>query len=168
MEGKSLKHAAIFLAFLIVVTGCARNKGLQKDVNLLKTQVGGVAADVGRLTEEQKALQEALQNEEARASQLEQEIAVIRDKIGAYRSGSMATSKPGVYRTPSGFEVDSREIQSALKNAGYYTGLIDGKIEFKSVGAIKEFQTDNNLEVDGICGRKTWAKLRPYLESQGR
>lgn len=55
------------------------------------------------------------------------------------------------------------EVQTALKNAGYYKGNIDGKIGPKSKEAICEFQRDNNLTVDGKVGRMTWAKLKSYL-----
>jgi murein L,D-transpeptidase YcbB/YkuD len=54
-------------------------------------------------------------------------------------------------------------IQKALKNAGFYTGEIDGKIGPKTIEAIKEFQGKNNLKVDGKVGPKTWEDLRKYL-----
>lgn len=56
----------------------------------------------------------------------------------------------------------SEEIQIALKNAGYYTGTIDGNIGPKSRQAIESFQAANHLTVDGNVGPKTWAKLAPY------
>ena len=52
----------------------------------------------------------------------------------------------------------------ALANAGYYDGKIDGKIGSVSTKAIKEFQKDNGLKVDGIVGGQTWAKLSEYLD----
>ncbi|MEM7816647.1 MAG: peptidoglycan-binding domain-containing protein [Candidatus Aenigmatarchaeota archaeon] len=57
----------------------------------------------------------------------------------------------------------SKNIQIALKNAGFYKGKIDGIIGPKTLKAIKEFQAKNNLEVDGKVGPKTWAKLKEYL-----
>ena len=56
-----------------------------------------------------------------------------------------------------------RDIQQALKNAGFYQGPIDGKIRPKTREAIKEFQQANGLKVDGKIGRHTWEKLAPYL-----
>ncbi len=55
------------------------------------------------------------------------------------------------------------EIQQALKNAGLYEGEVDGKIGPKSKKAIEEFQAKNNLTVDGKVGRKTWEKMKEYL-----
>jgi peptidoglycan hydrolase-like protein with peptidoglycan-binding domain len=57
------------------------------------------------------------------------------------------------------------EIQTALKNAGYYTGLIDGKIGPLTKKAIEDFQRANNLQVDGKVGPKTWALLGSYLNA---
>jgi peptidoglycan hydrolase-like protein with peptidoglycan-binding domain len=56
-----------------------------------------------------------------------------------------------------------KEIQVALKNAGYYTGSIDGKLGPKTKKAIEEFQKANNLEADGKVGRKTWIILSKQL-----
>jgi len=57
----------------------------------------------------------------------------------------------------------TKEIQLALKNAGFYNGKIDGIVGPKTLSAIKEFQAKNNLKVDGKVGPKTWEKLRNYL-----
>ncbi len=57
------------------------------------------------------------------------------------------------------------QIQQALKNAGVYQGAVDGKIGPKSKAAIKSFQEQSGLVADGKVGRKTWAKLGPYLNS---
>jgi len=60
--------------------------------------------------------------------------------------------------------VSPREIQTALKNAGYYNGVIDGKIGSKSRQAIVEFQKDHELKSDGIIGKRTWDEMKNYLE----
>jgi peptidoglycan hydrolase-like protein with peptidoglycan-binding domain len=54
------------------------------------------------------------------------------------------------------------EIQTALKNAGFYTGNLDGKIGPKSKKAIEDFQKANGLKVDGKVGPKTWEALNKY------
>lgn len=61
------------------------------------------------------------------------------------------------------YKPTSKEIQTALKNAGFYGGEIDGKIGPQSKKAIEEFQKVNSLEVDGKVGPKTWAVLGKYL-----
>ncbi|MCX5706848.1 MAG: peptidoglycan-binding domain-containing protein [Candidatus Omnitrophica bacterium] len=57
------------------------------------------------------------------------------------------------------------DIQAALKNAGFYTGKVDGKIGPMTKKAISEFQKANNLEADGKVGAKTWTALSRYLNS---
>lgn len=59
-----------------------------------------------------------------------------------------------------------QEIQTALKNAGFYAGAIDGKIGPLSKKATEEFQKANGLEADGKVGPKTWAVLSAYLNPQ--
>ncbi len=58
------------------------------------------------------------------------------------------------------------EIQTALKNANFYTGTVDGKIGSMTKKAIKAFQAANNLQADGKIGPKTWAVLGKYLNPQ--
>jgi peptidoglycan hydrolase-like protein with peptidoglycan-binding domain len=56
-----------------------------------------------------------------------------------------------------------KDIQTALKNAGYYAGEIDGKFGPKTKKAVEDFQTANNLKVDGVAGPVTWNILKKYL-----
>ena len=56
-----------------------------------------------------------------------------------------------------------KEVQTALKNAGYYDDAIDGKLGNKSKTAIRTFQEEHDLQVDGIVGRKTWTAMKSYL-----
>jgi hypothetical protein len=60
----------------------------------------------------------------------------------------------------------SRDIQTALKNAGFYNGAVDGKIGPKTKSAIEEFQKAKGLKADGRVGPKTWAELEKYLLKQ--
>lgn len=52
-----------------------------------------------------------------------------------------------------------KEIQQALQAAGFNPGPVDGIRGRKTIMAIKEFQKVHGLEVDGIVGPKTAAKL---------
>lgn len=51
------------------------------------------------------------------------------------------------------------QIQTRLKNWGYYTGEIDGIFGSKTESAVRYFQRKNGLTVDGIVGRQTLAAL---------
>ncbi len=52
-----------------------------------------------------------------------------------------------------------REIQARLAALGYYNGSIDGIYGVQTKNAVKRFQQDRNLTVDGIAGEKTLAAL---------
>jgi peptidoglycan hydrolase-like protein with peptidoglycan-binding domain len=65
---------------------------------------------------------------------------------------------------PAGpYKPAANEIQTALKNAGFYSGVIDGKIGPNSKKAIVEFQKSQGLVADGKVGPKTWEALVKYL-----
>jgi peptidoglycan hydrolase-like protein with peptidoglycan-binding domain len=67
---------------------------------------------------------------------------------------------------PSGpFKPTAKGIQTALKNAGLYSGAIDGKLGPMSTKAVEEFQKANGLVADGKVGPKTWAAMSKYLSS---
>lgn len=52
-----------------------------------------------------------------------------------------------------------RQIQTRLKNWGYYTGEVDGIYGSKTEAAVRYFQRKNGLVVDGIAGSKTLAAM---------
>jgi len=60
----------------------------------------------------------------------------------------------------------SKDIQRALKNAGFDPGAIDGKLGPKTKQAILDFQRSKNLKADGKVGSKTWSELEKYLIQQ--
>ena len=54
---------------------------------------------------------------------------------------------------------ENKQIQQKLKDLGYYYGNIDGILGSQSVQAIKNFQRDYGLTVDGIVGPNTLKAL---------
>ena len=60
----------------------------------------------------------------------------------------------------------NKDVQTALKNAGFYAGSVDGKIGPRTKSAIQEFQKAKGLKVDGKVGPKTWAEMEKYLLKQ--
>lgn len=55
---------------------------------------------------------------------------------------------------------DVRKLQTALTDAGYELGKIDGDFGIKTQRAVVCFQFEHSLEVDGIAGPQTQAKLK--------
>jgi len=56
------------------------------------------------------------------------------------------------------------QIQTALKESGFYKGKIDGKFGRKTRKAVKDFQRFKGLKIDGKVGAKTWGELKQYLK----
>jgi len=53
---------------------------------------------------------------------------------------------------------DVQRMQALLLVAGNPTKL-DGRFGPETLIALNQFQRDNALQVDGVCGLKTWTKL---------
>lgn len=56
-----------------------------------------------------------------------------------------------------------KRLQMNLNFLGYYCGFADGIKGVKTVEAIKKYQKDNNLKVDGIAGQKTIDSIRAKI-----
>jgi len=61
---------------------------------------------------------------------------------------------------------ENKAVQSRLKDLGYYTGPIDGYLGGNTVPAIRAFQRDDGLSVDGIVGKQTLQALGVTVGSQ--
>ena len=148
--GKATRLTMLMLMVgLIALSGCASRK-TGKKVDTMQAQVNAMTDELVRLDQSLQDTRSALQLQEG----------------GGGVAGSSAVSSSegamvgGMYRTPSGFEIPSVNIQKALKKAGYYNGAIDGKVGPGTRDAIASFKKDNGLTADGVCGRGTWAKLK--------
>jgi peptidoglycan hydrolase-like protein with peptidoglycan-binding domain len=58
----------------------------------------------------------------------------------------------------------TKQIQIALKKAGFYEGKIDGVIGRQTRKAVRAFQKSKGLNPDGVVGPKTWEELSKYLK----
>jgi peptidoglycan hydrolase-like protein with peptidoglycan-binding domain len=142
---KFLRFGFLPAILLFTATGCAHN-ATQERLNSLEAQVGVMTDEIARLDQ-------ALQEKQAGSAQ-----------VPGTTAGPVSENT-AIYKTPSGFELPSADIQKALKGAGYYKGALDGKIGATTKDALKSFQQDNGLSPDGVCGRRTWDKLKVYLSS---
>ena len=85
-------------------------------------------------------------------------------KVETVVASSTAKSGKLEQLPPAGpFKPTAVEIQTALKNASFYTGEVDGKLGPKTKKAIAEFQKANGLTADGKVGPKTWNALSKHL-----
>jgi len=89
------------------------------------------------------------QNQEINVAMEEKKTrADVQDEIMSYRLKSKGRTK---------------QIQAALKKAGFYKGEIDGKEGPQTKRAIKAFQKAKGLNPDGVVGLKTWGELNKFL-----
>ena len=138
--------ALIVVVSFVLLSGCA-TFGHKKDMEIqgLKNQISVLESQVQTKDEEINSLKDALN----KASEEKQDV-------DAKMTVSCSTkSRP-----------NAKQIQTALLNAGYYAGSIDGKLGKQAREAIRNFQKANNLPVDGKVGKKTWMLLRKYLNQK--
>ena len=130
-------YFAILGLVLVSFLGCATLPEGSKDVEIyrLKTRIQVLEDELSQKQKENLSIKEEL-------AQLKQ---LLEEKT--------------VFKMPSG-----KEIQTALKNAGFYTGEIDGQIGARTKEAITKFKEANKLNADGVVGSKTWELLKKYLK----
>lgn len=75
------------------------------------------------------------------------------------------TASADLYKKGSSGDV-VREIQTRLKNWGYYSGAVDGIYGSATEKAVRYFQSKNGLSVDGQTGDLTLAALGISTKSQ--
>ena len=131
------KFIALLLVFVLPLAGCA-SLASKKTVDHLDKRVDKV---------------------ETRQDAMEGQIDDTSSK-SVYKASDKATQS-GFAKTTT---LSKENTQKALKNAGYYHGAIDGKLGPVSRKAIREFQADHDLKVDGIAGTQTQKALKTYLD----
>jgi len=139
------KNAFIILALVLTVylVGCGK-----KEVAMEESQEPMSMESLSTVTTETKAVPDA----KTQATQVAPAVEV--------------TTAPAKLEPlpPSGpYKPTAQEIQTALKNAGFYSGAIDGKSGPMTKKAIEEFQKANGLKADGKVGTKTWSILSNHL-----
>nr|WP_089966517.1 spore cortex-lytic enzyme [Lihuaxuella thermophila] len=76
--------------------------------------------------------------------------------------------RPGMNKAPAGGPVlkigsrggDVYDLQGRLRFLGFYTGKIDGQYGWRTYRAVRLFQYEFGMKIDGVAGPKTLTKLR--------
>jgi len=126
-----------FILSVVFICGCAVTESVTQE-----------NSDRGNLSKAENRVR-ALELE---LKQKQNENLVLKEKIAELEKVSI--------RMPTG-----KEIQTALKNAGFYDGEIDGQIGTKTKDAVKEFQSAKELSPDGVVGSRTWLVLSEFLKA---
>ncbi|MDD3088080.1 MAG: peptidoglycan-binding domain-containing protein [Candidatus Omnitrophica bacterium] len=135
----------IAVVILISTSGCV-TIGKKKDL-----EIQGLRGQIS-------ALESSLESKD-------QEIANLREDLDRAMQERIVPIKDTVSIEPKS-RPNVTQIQTALRNAGYNPGKIDGRMGGQTREAIKSFQRANNITVDGKVGKKTWELLRVYLEKK--
>ncbi len=141
--GKKVVLLGVVLVFLFSLSGCATTRKNDELLNQgLRNKVLALESQLNEKDNEINSLREALAQSSEVSSEKVSKVSEVKER-------------PTV-----------KQIQTALKNAGYYQGAVDGKIGKNTRQAIRDFQKANNLPADGKVGKKTWAVLKVYLEKK--
>lgn len=85
----------------------------------------------------------------------------------ASSSAPVAPLGPPTLRTEASGSAVS-QLQRELQELGYYNGPVDGGFGEQTLAAVKKFQTDQQLFVDGVVGPSTWDALSSALDGRPR
>lgn len=142
---KRVMAFCFIVVMAISFSGCA-TFGKKKDLEIqgLKNQVTG--------------LESQLQNKD-------QEINTLKEELdrAAQEKNNLSQNK-GIFEAKS--RPNNKQIQLALRNAGYNPGKVDGRIGRQTREAIRAFQRANNITVNGKVDKQTWEVLRGSLANK--
>ncbi len=139
----------ILLAVLCAgfLAGCASTNNAQDSENQIKqyqNRITYLESELQKKNQEVSSLETSLEKAQGAPSE-KQQVQPAEEKEAA--------------------QLSPKQIQEALKKAGFYDGPIDGKIGSKTRKAVKKFQRANNLHADGVVGKTTSSKLSGYLSN---
>jgi len=98
---------------------------------------------------------------ESQIQSKDQELNSLKEALASAEAQNEAAKKEAIPEAKS--RPNNKQVQIALRNAGFEPGALDGKMGRQTRDAIKAFQRANNLKEDGKVGKKTWAVLKNYL-----
>jgi len=138
------KNIAVGIVFIMLLTGCVttqRGQGIQTQE--LQTRVNYLELELKRKNQEINRLESELEKTQ-------------------YVTLTPDSQKIEYKETEAPQEIPIKQVQLALKKAGFYKGDIDGKQGPKTKEAIRAFQKARGLKVDGVVGKTTWQVLNKY------
>lgn len=150
------RYLALWIVVLISMSGCA-TVGSSGQVQNLQHRVSELERELAKKDQEIANLRYDMNIEESK------EIVFDEDILKELEAKEKQVSKPKASTSVKSVKKTNRNIQRALKNAGYYKGRIDGKIGKYTKRAIRNFQRAKGLRADGVVGKYTWSRLKKYL-----
>ena len=150
----------IVIPISFLLAGCSTVSS--KRLNNLETKVSTLEAKVDSVEQRQSAI-------EGQTGASRESVGYIKGKVDSRGPSTIvvtgAQGNEGYLYKSGKKSLTHKDIQLALKNAGFYNGPIDGKVGKNTKKAIKEFQKANGLKANGVVGKETKEKLAGYLEA---
>jgi len=153
----------LVLPLVLMLVGCSTVSS--KRLNGLETKVSTLEAKVDSVEQRQSAI-------EGQTGESRESVGYLKGKVDSRGPSTVvvtgAQGNEGYLYKSGKKSLTHKDIQFALKNAGFYNGPIDGKIGKNTKKAIREFQKANDLKTDGVVGPKTRDLLLQYLTQGAR
>ncbi len=89
---------------------------------------------------------------------IESGILQIRESVETFSNRNLSMGSRGN---------DVSELQTRLQELGYYSANIDGVFGYQTLYAVRKFQKDYGLKVDGVAGEKTRNALTQNTKGGG-
>lgn len=156
--GSFVGRGGMLLAVAIAISGCAGQH--RQALSRLQSQVGLLDERVAQL--ERTSAPSFSQG--GWASPAQEGLPAGQAGAGTAAKATAPSPQPATEAVPPTPKPSTREIQRALKNAGFYQGATDGKRGPMTKAAVREFQRVHGLKDDGVVGKQTWAKLSAYAD----
>ncbi len=157
MEATVFTRLLLAIVFISVVSGCATTQPKPSD----------------QLSNRVIELEKKLEEKDSEIVDLQYEVKDLHSKVENNKGVPSLSDDAAIASTPGEktgddkvikVNVSATKVQMALKNAGYYTGKVDGKAGSGTKAAIAAFQKAQGLAADGVVGRKTWDALKQHLK----
>ena len=154
----------VLFALFIVVSGCASTQQNPSLTNQLQTRVADLEQQLQAKNEEVDSLKSQVKDLAYEADRAKMQASRSFESSRPESTGTVAYSGKSSSGDIIRVSASPDQVQTALKNAGYYQGVVDGRIGAKTKEAISRFQKDRGLKADGIIGKRTWDELKTHLE----
>jgi len=142
---KAMSAVIVFMLFLFF-SGCATmGRNIEMENQKFRTQIS------------------TLENQ---VKEKDLEIESLEIELDKSRTSQSAVPKIKLPLAKDIKEFNISNVQTALKNAGFDPGVIDGKMGKKTKKAIVSFQKSQGLTPDGIIGNATWERLKEFLDKK--
>ncbi len=160
-------HLRMLLVLIILtfLAGCAtlpqkadesKIQSLKNQISLLEAEIVKKDIEIANLT---NVLEKEKQEKEALLATLNKQKQTKKDLSEGVQGEIKKTRGETYYKSVI-------KVQTALRNAGFDAGVIDGKMGPRTRQALKEFQSSHGLPASGRLDKQTWGLLQEYLEGK--